>query len=65
MNEQVKYWNIVLVTIGIALSVGTVAAQSLEDFVISGEAARNAKTRDEISLDTARQIADHCLQAAG
>ena len=43
---------------------GTVAAQDIEEFVISGEAAKNAKTRDEISLDTARRIADQCFQQA-
>ena len=64
MNEQIKNWNIILVAVGIALSAGTLAAQGIEDFVISSEAAKNAKTRDEISLDTARRIADHCFQQA-
>ena len=62
MNEQVKCWHLVLVAVGIAFSAGTVAAQDIEEFVISGEAAKNAKTRDEISLDTARRIADNCFQ---
>ncbi len=64
MNEQVKCWHVVLVAVGMALSAGTLAAQDIEDFVISGEAAKNAKTRDEVSLDTARRIADHCFQQA-
>ncbi len=64
MNEQVKCWHLVLVAVGIAFSAGTVAAQDIEEFVISGEAAKNAKTRDEISLDTARRIADQCFQQA-
>jgi len=64
MNKKIKNWNIVLVGIGIALSGGTLAAQDIEDFVLSGDAAKRAKTRDEISLDTARRIADHCLQQA-
>jgi uncharacterized protein GlcG (DUF336 family) len=64
MNKRIKNWNIVLVGIGIALSGGTLAAQDIEDFVLSGDAAKRAKTRDEISLDTARRIADHCLQQA-
>ncbi len=64
MNEHVKCWHLVLVAVGIAFSAGTVAAQDIEEFVISGEAAKNAKTRDEISLDTARRIADQCFQQA-
>ena len=62
MNEQLKRWHLVLVAVGMALSAGRGAAQDIEEFVISGEAAKNAKTRDEISLDTARRIADHCFQ---
>ena len=64
MNEQVKCWHVVLAAVGMALSAGTLAAQDIEEFVISGEAAKNAKTRDEVSLDTARRIADHCFQQA-
>ncbi len=64
MNEQLKRWHLVLVAVGMALSAGSVAAQDIEEFVISGEAAKNAKTRDEISLDTARRIADQCFQQA-
>ncbi len=45
-----------------ALSAGPLAAQ--DEFTISGEAAQRAKTRDEISLETARRIADHCFQQA-
>ena len=64
MNEPMKFRHLSLVVVGIALCAGTVAAQDIEKFVISAEAAKNAKTRDEISLDTARRIADHCLQHA-
>ena len=64
MNEQVKCWHVVLAAVGMALSAGTLAAQDIKEFVISGEAAKNAKTRDEVSLDTARRIADHCFQQA-
>jgi len=64
MNEQVKCRHLVLVAVGMAFSAGMVAAQDIEEFVISGEAAKNAKTRDEISLDTARRIAEHCFQQA-
>ncbi len=64
MNKQVKNWHRILVTVGMALSAGTLAAQDIDEFVISSEAARNAKTRDEVSLDTARRIADHCLHQA-
>jgi uncharacterized protein GlcG (DUF336 family) len=64
MNEQVKCWHVVFAAVGMALSAGTLSAQDIEEFVISGEAAKNAKTRDEVSLDTARRIADHCFQQA-
>ncbi len=64
MSKQVKSRHRVLVTVGLALSAGTLAAQDIEEFVINSEAARNAKTRDEVSLDTARRIADHCLHQA-
>lgn len=46
------------------LGIGAASAQDLEDFTLSPEAAAIAKVRDEISLDTARQIADHCLENA-
>lgn len=64
MNQLTKICSIALAALGLTFSVGTVAAQEIDDFVISGEAAKRAKTRDEISLDTARKIADHCLQQA-
>ena len=48
----------------ILATFGMASAQDIEDFTLSGEAARNAKTRDEISLATARRIADHCLEQA-
>ena len=64
MKNRLRHWSIVAVAVGIALPSGVLVAQDFEDFVISGEAARSAKTRDEISLDTARQIANHCLQQA-
>ena len=64
MNEQVKSWHLALVAVGLALSAGSLAAQDIEEFVISAEAAKSATTRDEISLDTARRIADHCFQQA-
>lgn len=62
MKEQLKAWRVTFVAVGMALSAGPLAAQ--DDFTISGEAAQRAKTRDEISLDTARSIADHCFQQA-
>ena len=64
MNKLTKIWNIAFIATGMTLSAGTLPAQEIGDFVISGEAAARAKTRDEISLDTARQIADHCLAQA-
>lgn len=64
MNEIAGRWHVVLMAMGIALCARPLAAQDIEDFVIDAEAARNAKTRDEISLDTARKIADHCFEQA-
>ena len=64
MNEKMKCYHLALVAVGTAFFAGTVAAQDIEEFVVSSEAAERAKTRDEISLDTARRIADHCLQQA-
>ena len=64
MKEPMKYRRLFFAAVTTALCGGTVAAQNIEDFVISGEAAKRAKTRDEISLDTARMIADHCYQQA-
>ena len=48
----------------LALAAGAAEAQDLEKFVISADAAKRAKVRDEISLATARRIADDCLQQA-
>ncbi len=64
MNIKFRCWNLVLVTAGMAFSAGTLEAQSIEDFVVSDDAARNIKTREEISLDTARRIAEHCHERA-
>jgi uncharacterized protein GlcG (DUF336 family) len=62
MNERMTYR--VLVSVGVLLFAGTLAAQDIDRFVISGDAAKRAKTRDEISLETARRIAEHCFQQA-
>ncbi len=53
--------NLVVVLV---MSGSLLGAQDLENFVMSSDAAVAAKTRDEISLDTARRIADHCLRQA-
>jgi uncharacterized protein GlcG (DUF336 family) len=63
MNKLINMCNIT-VALGLAFGVGALQAQEIDNFVISSEAAVKAKTRDEISLDTARKIADHCLLAA-
>ena len=56
---------LLLWTAALALAAGTPAeTQELEKFVISADAAKRAKVRDEISLATARRIADDCLQQA-
>lgn len=52
------------VAVALVLWAGSLEAQQLEEFVINSEAAKRAKTREEISLDTARRIADHCLEEA-
>lgn len=54
----------VLLVVAVAFLAANADAQEIEKFVISGDAAKRAKTRDEISLDTARRIADHCFQEA-
>ncbi len=46
------------------MSGSPLGAQGLENFVMSSDAAVAAKTRDEISLETARRIADHCFGQA-
>lgn len=62
--KRMRYWSCGIAIAGLVLTAGATSAQDIEDFVLSSEAARNAKTRDEISLATARQIANHCLEEA-
>lgn len=64
MKKLTKILNITFAAVGLAFFANALNAQEIDDFVISGEAAVKAKTRDEISLDTARKIADHCLAQA-
>lgn len=52
------------VVAALALPSSSVSAQSLEDFVISGDAARRALTTTEISADTAQRITDSCVDLA-
>ena len=59
-----RYWSSGIAAACLVFGAGTVSAQDIEDFTLGSEAARNAKTRDEISLATARRIADHCLEQA-
>ena len=48
-----------------ALGAGTVSAQgNLEKFVVTGDAAKKAMTREEISADTAEKITKACLDFA-
>jgi len=63
MNKPTKCRHFFLLA-AMALVSKVVAAEELKDFVISAEAAKRAKTRDEISLDTARKIAEHCFDQA-
>jgi uncharacterized protein GlcG (DUF336 family) len=49
----------------VALGTGVASAQSSVDkFVVTGDAAKNAMTRDEISADTAERITKACLDFA-
>jgi uncharacterized protein GlcG (DUF336 family) len=64
VNKPAKRWHLAGAAAATALVIQTLAAQDVEDFVLGAEAARRAKTRDEISLDAARKIAEHCLQQA-
>jgi glc operon protein GlcG len=48
---------------GTLLACGTALAQ-LDKFVITGPAAERIEEKNEISLDTAKQIAAHCEAAA-
>ena len=48
-----------LAGIAVALSAGAATAQ-IEQFVVTGEAALRTQEKNEISLDTARRIAEHC-----
>jgi uncharacterized protein GlcG (DUF336 family) len=63
MNRVIRCRHLVVVA-GAALFATVLAAQDIDHFVINAEAAKRAKTRDEISLDTARRIAEHCFKAA-
>jgi uncharacterized protein GlcG (DUF336 family) len=44
--------------------VATTAEAQLERFVVTGEAAKKTKEKNEISLETAKRIAAHCEAAA-
>lgn len=63
MNKPTKCRHFFLLA-AMAVVSKVVAAEELKDFVIGAEAAKRAKTRDEISLDTARKIAEHCFDQA-
>ena len=64
MKALARTWFLTTTAFTLSLFTGSSVAQDIEDFVLDADAARSAKTRDEISLDTARAIADHCLQAS-
>jgi len=61
--KQMKFFAVAL-----ALSAGVAFAQnssgSIEKFVVSGEAAKKAKTKGEISADTAEKITQSCVDFA-
>ena len=64
MKALIRIWCVAAITFVLPFAAGSAVAQNIEDFVLNADAARSAKTRDEISLQTARSIADHCLQQA-
>src|ERR1700685_1777016 len=43
---------------------GAVSAQNIDKFVVSGDAAKKAKTKGEISADTAEKITQACVAFA-
>ncbi len=51
-------------TLALAVSAGVVYAQNIDKFVVTGEAAKKAKTKNEISADTAAKIAQVCMDYA-
>ena len=50
--------------IALALTAGAVSAQNIDKFVVSGDAAKKAKTKSEISADTAEKITQACVNFA-
>lgn len=64
MNRLIKCSQLVLTVAGLTILAQAPSAQDTKGFVLGAEAAKRAKTRDEISLDTARKIAEHCFRAA-
>lgn len=68
MKQQSRLCGAVLacvqVTVGFAIASPGATAQGLEDFVLSGDAARRALTRIEISADTAERITESCVDFA-
>ena len=67
MKQQSRLCGAVLacvqVTVGFAIASPGATAQGLEDFVLSGDAARRALTRIEISADTAERITESCVDS--
>ena len=59
LNNTSRAW---LVGTALALFASAASAQ-IEQFVVTGEAALRTKEKNEISLDTARRIAEHCEAA--
>jgi glc operon protein GlcG len=56
---------VLLGSAGFALGAGTASAQdNLAKFVVTGDAAKKAMTREEISADTAEKITKACLDFA-
>ena len=54
----------ILAAAGLVLTAAAASAQDIDKFVISGDAAKKALTRTEISADTAEKIAQACLEFA-
>ena len=48
----------------LAVLAGAASAQNIDKFVVSGDGAKKAKSRSEISADTAEKITQACVDFA-
>jgi glc operon protein GlcG len=62
--RQMKVFAAALVVLAGAASAQKAFAQNIDKFVVSGDAAKKAKTKGEISADTAEKITQACVDFA-